>query len=471
MINIELISPTKNAAVVRSVNGKTGEVIIEIPSIEGLATEQYVQAAIEAIDVDMTGVATEEYVAKKIAEAQLSGSDVDLSAYYTKTETDAKIDEKIAAIEIPTPEAPEIDLSGYVTVEYMENEFAPAVNEILENKADIAYVDEQIASALGGGEEHNVLYAVEEELVPVEGMFTLPNWMPLGEEYAYQPLTLEAHIRATMAESGEVVEDWMVQEAVYDAEAGVIVITDGDPLINPPEINNETGAFAAGHIFNDPSVADVVITSVTLVTGAPEIDDDEPMWVPDNLTIIDDNGTLRTAIGGFYGEPVEPQTFVEVTGSFVAVDNRIETGMVIDQEWFFHHGELRYGVEWEVEGETRVLDDPNGAWIGPAEQDEEGNIVRYVLGNFQNTDCGTEWHMEMWLSPDGVISAEAINEGFTITRFWIYFPGSPAINYINNEFIDPNYVATVDYVNGMADELRSRIEALENMPNAEEGMF
>lgn len=466
MINIELISPTKNAAVVRSVNGKTGEVIIEIPSIEGLATEQYVQAAIEAIDVDMTGVATEEYVAKKIAEAQLAGSDVDLSAYYTKTETDAKIDEKIAAIEIPTPEAPDIDLSGYVTVEYMENEFAPAVNEILENKADIAYVDNAIAEALGGG-EHNVLYAVEEELVPVEGMFTLPGWMPLGEELAYQPLTLEAHIRATVVESGEVVEDWMAQEAVYDAEAGVIVITDGDPLINPPEIDNETGAFAAGHIFNDPSVADVVITSVILVAGAPEYE--EPTFVPDNVTIIDEGGVLRTAIGGGYGEPVDPQTFIEVEGPFVAVDNRIETGITIDEAWFREYGELKYGVEGTFEDETILWDDPAGAWIGPIEED--GVFTRYMLGNFQNSGCNTPWEVEVFMSPDGVISADVIAEGFTINRFWIYHPGQPAINYINNEFIDTNYIATVDYVNQAANELRMRIEALENMPNAEEGMF
>lgn len=470
MINIELISPTKNAAVVRSVNGKTGEVIIEIPSIEGLATEQYVQAAIDAIDVDMTGVATEEYVAKKIAEAQLAGGDVDLSAYYTKTETDAKIDEKIAAIEIPTPEAPEIDLSGYVTTEFVENELVPAISEALETKADITYVDEQIASALGGDEE-DTLYAweFEEGIAPVDGVITLPDWMPIGGEYAYLPLTLEAHIRATMAENGEVVEDFGFWEAVYDAEAGIIIVDGADSVFNPTEINNENGTVSAGGLFYNESLTDVVITRVVIIAGAPEID--EPTFVPDNVTIIDEGGVLRTAIGGGYGDPVDPQTFAEAEGPFVAVDNRIETGMVIDQEWFFHHGELRYGVEWEVEGETRVLDDPNGAWIGPVEQDEEGNIVKYMLGNFQNSGCGTPWEVEVFMSPDGVISADVIAEGFTITRFWIYHPGQPAINYINSEFIDTNYIATVDYVNQATDELRMRIEALENMPNAEEGMF
>ncbi len=86
MINIEFISPDKSASIVRSVNGMTGDVVIEVP------------------EVDMTGVATEEYVAKKIAEAQLAESDVDLSAYYTKSEVDAAINE----IELtPGPAGPE----------------------------------------------------------------------------------------------------------------------------------------------------------------------------------------------------------------------------------------------------------------------------------------------------------------------------------------------------------------------------
>lgn len=41
------------------------------------------------------GLATEEYVLTKIAEAELSDKDVDLSQYYTKSETDAKISDSI----------------------------------------------------------------------------------------------------------------------------------------------------------------------------------------------------------------------------------------------------------------------------------------------------------------------------------------------------------------------------------------
>ena len=95
---------------------------IDIPETDltGYATEKYVQEQIKNIDIPEveqvdevhvgasaptdknikiwvdtdadSPVATKEYVAQKVAEAQLGG-DVDLSAYYTKTEVDDKIEQ------------------------------------------------------------------------------------------------------------------------------------------------------------------------------------------------------------------------------------------------------------------------------------------------------------------------------------------------------------------------------------------
>ena len=89
--------------------------------LTGYATEEYVEARINAIDVgtdidlsdyytkeetdtaiqdaldgasvdvDLTGYATEEYVSSSIAKAQLSGGEVNMDAYYTKSEVDAVI--------------------------------------------------------------------------------------------------------------------------------------------------------------------------------------------------------------------------------------------------------------------------------------------------------------------------------------------------------------------------------------------
>lgn len=110
----------------------------EIPSTTGFATETYVDNKVGAIkhpnevhvgtsaptdenvkiwiDTDADNpVATKEYVTQKISEAQLSGdgTEVDLSNYYTKSETDKAISDAVGAIEIP--EAGEVDLSNYYT--------------------------------------------------------------------------------------------------------------------------------------------------------------------------------------------------------------------------------------------------------------------------------------------------------------------------------------------------------------------
>lgn len=98
MAHLEFIKPTYSA--VKSVNGMTGDVVIEIP------------------EADLTGYATEEYVAKKIAEAELSEGDVDLSAYYTKSETDKKIEDAIAAIDVPEVD---VDLTGYATEQFVND--------------------------------------------------------------------------------------------------------------------------------------------------------------------------------------------------------------------------------------------------------------------------------------------------------------------------------------------------------------
>lgn len=67
--------------------------------------------------VNLEGYATEEFVNKKVAEAALEGSEVDLSAYYTKSEVDNAIEEA------------QPDLSNYTTKTELEAEVKAAINE------------------------------------------------------------------------------------------------------------------------------------------------------------------------------------------------------------------------------------------------------------------------------------------------------------------------------------------------------
>ena len=96
-----------------------------IPSIDGLATENYVKNAIAEAElndkeVDLTGYATKDDVAEAISKIEFPTTD--LSNYYNKQEIDTKIEN----IEHPT-----VSLEGYATEDY--------VNKAIENisiKAD-----------------------------------------------------------------------------------------------------------------------------------------------------------------------------------------------------------------------------------------------------------------------------------------------------------------------------------------------
>lgn len=80
------------------------------------ATKSFVEQEIGKIEIPSTeGLATEAFVTQKIAEAELGGQDVDLSDYYTKGQTDKAIEDAVGAIEIP--EVPTLD--GYATEQFV----------------------------------------------------------------------------------------------------------------------------------------------------------------------------------------------------------------------------------------------------------------------------------------------------------------------------------------------------------------
>lgn len=104
--------------------------------IAGLATKEELATAIESIEhptVDLTDYATEEFVIRKIAEAELADQDVDLSAYYTKSETETAIKSAVDSVEVP-------DVSGFATKEELEAVQAVAGN----NSVKLFAVDEEL---------------------------------------------------------------------------------------------------------------------------------------------------------------------------------------------------------------------------------------------------------------------------------------------------------------------------------------
>ena len=122
---------------------------IEVPSLEGYATEEYVDTAIANIDipeVDLTGYATEEYVGNKYA------TKAELEGYATEDYVGNKYVNKA-------------ELEGYATEEYVGNKYVNKAE--LESYATEDYVDTAIANidipedeagirVIGGEEEPHV---------------------------------------------------------------------------------------------------------------------------------------------------------------------------------------------------------------------------------------------------------------------------------------------------------------------------
>lgn len=101
---------------------------IDIPDVTGFAKLEDIPTIPENVSSfnndagyltehqSLEGYATEKYVDDAIANIDIPEADVDLSNYYTKAETDAAIDKAIEDIDIPTG-----DLSGYATKTYVDD--------------------------------------------------------------------------------------------------------------------------------------------------------------------------------------------------------------------------------------------------------------------------------------------------------------------------------------------------------------
>lgn len=145
-----------------------------------LVTKEYVDellAKIPGSDIDLSDYvkqedivdfATKEFVKTKIAEAELAGQDVDLSAYYTKSETEAAIKSAVDAIEVP-------DVSSLAT----KKELQEAINSIEHPTVDLeGYATEQWVNTQGFAKEADIPQA---ELFIVD--FGAPDFTAAFEAY------------------------------------------------------------------------------------------------------------------------------------------------------------------------------------------------------------------------------------------------------------------------------------------------
>ena len=221
-VNINFVTPGAGVGgAVKSVNGKTGVVVLTpedvhalpedtyIPSIDGLASETYVNEAVKNVKVDLSGYATKKYVDLAVQDVE-----VDLTGYATEAyvqeavdglegpqgpkgdtgesgvhvgpeaptdpdmvvwiDTDGSpsgelatrsyVDEQIAAIDFP-----ETDLTGYATEKYVGDAIAAIPPVDLTGYATEKFVQKEIASIPPVDLSE---YALKEEIPSTAGLAT-----------------------------------------------------------------------------------------------------------------------------------------------------------------------------------------------------------------------------------------------------------------------------------------------------------
>lgn len=98
-----------------------------IPSLDGYATQTYVNTQIANNQTDLTGYATQTYVDTQIASA-LTGGSIDLSSYVTETELQAAL----------ANYQPTVDLTAYATTASLANvAFTGSYNDLVDLPAPI----------------------------------------------------------------------------------------------------------------------------------------------------------------------------------------------------------------------------------------------------------------------------------------------------------------------------------------------
>lgn len=118
-----------------SVNGKMGDIVLTATDVGATSVEE----------LESLGYATQEYVSAEIAKAQIAGGagtgEVDLSAYYTKSETEGVIDSKMDA-----------RLEDYYTIEETETAIVNALGASSGGQVDLSniYTKAQVDDLITG---------------------------------------------------------------------------------------------------------------------------------------------------------------------------------------------------------------------------------------------------------------------------------------------------------------------------------
>lgn len=180
----------------------------------------------------------------------------------------------------------------------------------------------------------------------------------------------------------------------------------------------------------------------------------------DNATIIEEDGVIKTVIGGSRGEggPREDKfnwsldagvarqndgTYDYVQIPDVSIDMTALEGF-----------NLRYEISCYQNGESKIETETttgikDWGWAGISELPDGSTGL--MLGNLQV--IGDGYGSEVYLDATGKLFSTDLPDDFVLYMFNIYVPGEPAINYINNDFIDAGHWITHETLDNRINEI------------------
>ena len=184
----------------------------------------------------------------------------------------------------------------------------------------------------------------------------------------------------------------------------------------------------------------------------------------DNATIIEENGVIKTAIGGSLGEETprvdkfnwsldagvarqNDGTYDYVQIPDVSIDMRALEGL-----------NLRYEIKCYQNGESKIETETTTGikdWGWAGSETLPNGSMGLMLGNFST--LGDGYGSEVYLDGTGKLFSTNLPDDFVLYMFNIYVPGEPAVHYINNDFIDAGHWVTNEALNGKADEIYNHI--------------
>lgn len=142
------------------------ELAVQLSELMQAVEDIVVPTKISELEND-AGLATESYVQQKIAEAQLSGSDVDLSNYYTKEEVNSKIEGLVA--------------DDYAHAAFVQNKYevTPVEGMYVKYGVDEIRLNTQRVvpthQSVGAGDNPNAYYVTFKAYAPEEARYSIKS--------------------------------------------------------------------------------------------------------------------------------------------------------------------------------------------------------------------------------------------------------------------------------------------------------